>query len=497
MRSRRIHPLKRFPSRAAMCVHMSGSGRSLPEFEGTDLPQPEDASSRSFVNTRTRRIFYVALAVVLVFALIHFSGSSNASKSSEATSPAAETTTPADTSPFSPAAAEAAAGALAAAKASKESLLTRILTFLLTNQLVVGGVFAAAVAGAGLLLRYLFGTYVYVHHLPAPCFCNTLARYVHINVRPSLIVTNLDPNFKIVMDYLSKRCLSTKNQRLLEAETLKDESPQSASQRMRKAWGIQDQKTAPQRFNFAPASRKYSMFSSGETQFKYVPYEPHGVYPNLSLPAPPPSPNAAGLNQPEPSSDAPNVEEDVDQPPCWARPLARFLLFFFFNNSKIYLSVDEQSSPAGSGSGDGPKTPTKWLTLSTFAYDASVLKRIVSDALIWHFEKEQESNDLKIFVLSENRWLEDWSFAVSCKKRSTDSVVFDDDEDGKLPFTSQLLFRLILLQARTYSTSSSKTLKTFTANTPSRHTPTKGCLTGAVTCFMGLQAAARHHLSPL
>ena len=71
------------------------------------------------------------------------------------------------------------------------------------------------------------------------------------------------------------------------------------------------------------------MFSSGETQFKYVPYEPHGVYPNLSLPAPPPSPNAAGLNQPEPSSDAPNVEEDVDQPPCWARPLARFLLFFF------------------------------------------------------------------------------------------------------------------------------------------------------------------------
>jgi hypothetical protein len=210
-------------------------------------------------------------------------------------------------------------------------------------------------------------------------------------------------------------------------------------------YGVQDQKIAPQRFNFAPASRKYSMFSAGETQFKYVPYEPHGVYPNISLTPHEPSPNAAGANQPDPSgaTHEEEEEEEAEQPPCWARPLARFLLLFFFSNSKIYLSVDEQTVPSGSGSGDGPKTPTKWLTLSTFAHDATVLKRIVSDALIWHFEKERESNDLKIFVLSENRWLEDWSFAVSCKKRSTDSVVFDDDEDGKLPFTLQLLFRFV------------------------------------------------------
>jgi hypothetical protein len=207
---------------------MSGSGRSLPEFEGTDLPQTEDASPRSkFFKTHARRIFYVALAVVLVFSLIHLSGSSNASKSTESS----EAASPADTSPlspsaaaaadpFSPAAAEAAAAAVAAAKASKESILMRIMTFLLSNQFVVTGVFAAAVAGAGLLLKYLFGTYV----------------YVHINVRPSLIVTNLDPNFKVVMDYLSKRCLPTKNQRLLEAETLKDESPQSASKQLRSSW---------------------------------------------------------------------------------------------------------------------------------------------------------------------------------------------------------------------------------------------------------------------
>ncbi len=205
-------------------AQMSGSGRSLPEFEGTDLPPSEDASPRSkFFKTHARRIFYVALAVVLVFALIHLSGSSNASKSTESS----EAASPADTSPlspaadpFSPAAAQAAAAAVAAAKASKESLLTRIVTFLASNQFIVTGVFGAAVAGAVFLLKYLFGTHV----------------YVHINVRPSLILTNLDPNFKIVMDYLSKRCLPTKNQRLLEAETLKDESPQSASKQLRSSW---------------------------------------------------------------------------------------------------------------------------------------------------------------------------------------------------------------------------------------------------------------------
>ena len=56
---------------------------------------------------------------------------------------------------------------------------------------------------------------------------------------------------------------------------------------------------------------------------------------------------------------------------------------------------------------------------------------MVNDALLWSFDQEKKNSDLKIFVLSERSWVEDWSLAVTRKRRVEDSVVFDDDENGK------------------------------------------------------------------
>jgi DNA polymerase III delta prime subunit len=344
------------------------------------LPQAEEPSScASFLKTHARRIVYGAAALALVGALLHLSGSSSSSKTSDSSQPTSRNDTP----------------------SPSPSLFTALFSNPLIVQMVMMGLLGAATAVGWKIFYYL-----YTYHIA-----------IHINIRPSLTITNLDPNFTIVMDYLSKRCLTSMNQRALEAETHKDKPTSNKKAVMSKWFGIQDEKSVPQRFTFLPASSKYSMIGPTAASFRYHPYVPgpSSIDPKTEK----------RWDQSDPlEQQQQSFEEENNVQPWWAKPITGIMMMFSDQNPKISLTVEEKDSPQGSG--EGPRTPTKWLTLSTIGYDTSLMKQIVNDALLWHFETECESRDLKIYVLSENRWLEDWSFAVSCKKRSTDSVVFDD-----------------------------------------------------------------------
>jgi len=355
----------------------------LPEFDEhslSDEPQPT-----SLCKLYGRRVLFVTVALALVFSLLYLSSASSSSKESSKSPDASSAPSSAPPPSF------------------LMSLLQNPMIFMPLCGFIIGMMSAIA---------YKLFNYVYQYHIAT-----------HINIKPSLTITSKDPNFSIVKEYLSKRCLASLNQRALEASTVRD-APKNPKAALRSRWlGIEDEKTAPQRFTFGPTSGKYSMVGSTVVSFKYRPYTPKTSDPKTGR----------SWDQSEPTlidqdSEPAALNNDFQSSqPWWARQLVRFWINRSGSAPVIDLVIDERDINPGSGSGP---SILQYLTLSLWGYDTQPLKRLVNDALLWHFETERENSDLKIFVLSENRWLEEWSLATSRRKRSKDSVLFDDDSNG-------------------------------------------------------------------
>ena len=260
---------------------------------------------------------------------------------------------------------------------------------------------------------YKIAGYVFTYHI---------AR--HLNLKPSVTVTNLDPNFNVVMEYLAKVCIPRSNQRALEAETCKEKQTDVRKAQRRRWYGVEDEKTVPQRYTFVPASDKYSNLGPSAQSFTYRPYVCSSVDPKSGQ-------TWDQLLLAEQQSDEPSDEEAVVAQPWWAGLIMRCWLRSTGALAPIDLLITERDAVSQGSGSDGPRTPTKWLNLSQWGSDAKILKQVVNDALLWSFDQEKKNSDLKIFVLSERSWVEDWSLAVTRKRRVEDSVVFDDDENGK------------------------------------------------------------------
>lgn len=98
---------------------------------------------------------------------------------------------------------------------------------------------------------------------------------------------------------------------------------------------------------------------------------------------------------------------------------------FFYNGKKIQLSRSKSEALMG-GYSEKPFTPES-LTLSIWGSDNSVLKELLSEALLASHE-EKTKGTLSIFVQASSSWLNGWELAMTKNARSKDSVILDVDD---------------------------------------------------------------------